>query len=527
MMCSSRSLRALRIAATSVPVAAGLVMAWTGAFAQQSDSDPGPARAVSIVPRVTVTETLTDNVRLSNIDKQSDSVTEISPGIRISSEGRRLKGYLDYSVSRIAYAQNSSSNQSQQTLNTVGTLEAVDNWAFLDFSGSISQQAISAFGTQSIGNTSINANRTEVSSYRISPYVRGQLGDLANYEARYSRAGTSSDAAAASGVKTADGVVKINGNSTFRNLGWSADASQQTIDYSAGRSTTDDRLTLGLSYAITPQLHVFGKAGREANNYTSFDKQSYGTSGFGLNWSPSETTKLSAFRERHSFGDAHSLSFEHRTARTAWKFTDSKGIVVTPSLTGLLTPSGNGIAGFGSIYDLVYSQFASREPDPAARAQLVNAFLQANGLSPDSTVIGNFVTTAVSLERRQDLSFALLGVRDTVTFIASRSESSRLDTLATVIDDLANSSFVRQRGFSVNYAHRLTPNYSLGVLASQQNASGVSSLQDTTLRLLNIIVTGRLGKQVAASVGVRRVVFSSSTAPYTENAVIGTLIVQF
>src|SRR5450830_1205841 len=323
MMCGLLSLRALRITATSVPVAAGLVMASAGAYAQESGSDSGTRRAVSIVPRVSVTETLTDNVRLSSVDKQADLVTEISPGIRISSEGRRLKGYFDYSLSKIAYAQSSSSSQLQQALNTFGTLEAVDNWAYLDFSGSISQQPISAFGTQSIGNTSINANRAEVSSYRISPYVRGRLGDLANYEARYSRVDTNSDAASASGVKTTDGVVKISGDSAFRNLGWSADASQQTIDYSAGRPTEADRLNLGLSYAITPQLRVSANAGREANNYTSFDKQSYGTSGFGVNWSPSERTKLSASRDHRSFGDAHSLSFEHRTARTAWKFTDS------------------------------------------------------------------------------------------------------------------------------------------------------------------------------------------------------------
>lgn len=499
---------------------AGLIMASAGAYAQESASDSGPRRAVSVVPRVSVTETLTDNVRLSNADKQSDMVTEISPGIRINGEGRRLKGYLDYSVDKIGYAQNSSSNQYQRALNTAGTLEAIDNRAYLDFSGSISRQAISAFGTQSIGNTSINANQAEVSSYRISPYLRGRLGDLASYEARYSRAITSSNADAFSNVKTTDGFVKINGDTTLRSLGWSADASQQTIDYSDGRRTDDDHLILGLSYKVTPQLRVSAKAGREANNYTSFDKQSYGASGFGVDWSPSPLTTLSASRDHHdSFGSTHTLSLEHRTARTAWKFNDSRGIVVAPNTAN--------IPGLGSIYDLLYSQLASLEPNPTARAQLVNVFLQANGLSPNVAAINGFLQSAVSLERRQDLSFALLGVRDTVTFIATRSESTRVDKLSAAIDDLSNSSLVRQRGFSANYTHRLTPNYSLGVLASQQDTSGDSSLQDTTLRLLNVSVTGRVGKQALVSVAVRHVVSSGGTTSYIENAVIGTLLVQF
>lgn len=518
MMCSLLSLRALRITATSVPVAASLVVASAGAYAQASDSESGPKRAVSIVPRVSVTETLTDNVRLSRDRKQTDLVTEISPGIRINVEGARVKGYFDYALNGVVHAKNSSSSSTQNALNTLGTLEAVDNLAFVDFSGSISQQAVSAFGTQSTDNTSINANRTEVSSYRISPYVRGRLGDTSNYEARYSRAMTSSNAAAASDVTTVDGLVKISGASAFRNLGWLADASRQRVDFNAGRLTEADRLSLGLSYAITPQLNVSANAGREANNYTSFNKRSSSTSGFGVNWSPSETTRLSASRDHRSFGEAHRLIFEHRTARTAWRFSDSRDVSATPNQTG--------IGSLGSVSDLLFSQFASIEPDPVLRARLVDAFLQANGISPNAVAINSFLTSALSLLRRQDLSFALLGVRDTITFLASRSETRRLDKISTVVDDLNASSVVHQRGFTVNYAHRLTPDYSLGVLASQQNTSGSSSLQDLRLRSLNVNVTGKVGKLAAVSVGLRRVV-SSGTTPYEETALLGGLTLQF
>lgn len=518
-LCSPHSLRMLRIHIAGVPVASILVLLSAGASAQESVSSAGAGRAISIVPRISFTETLTDNVRLTHTGQQSELITEISPGIRIDMEGARVKGYVDYALNEIVYAQNSSPSRTQNALNALGTLEAVDDWAYVDFSGSISQQAVSAFGTPSIDNTSINANRAEVSSYRISPYVRGRLGDMASYEARYSRAITNSDAAAASGIATADGMAKISGDSAFRNLGWSADASQQRVDYSAGRPTESDRLNLGLSYTITPQLRVFASAGREANNYTSFDKQSYDTNGFGVNWSPSEMTRLSASRDRRSFGDAHSVSFERRTARTVWRFTDSKDVLATPSQVG--------VGSLGSIYDLLYSQFASLEPNAAARAQLVNAYLQANGISPNAVVISSFLTSAVSLQRRQDLSFALLGVRSTLTLIATRSEGTRLDTVSAGFDDFNSSAVIRQRGFSVNFAHRLTPDYSLGVLLSQQNTSGESSLQDTTFRFFNVNVTGKVGKRATASAGFRHVVSSSSTVPYVENAITGNLIVQF
>lgn len=509
-----------RFRTVGIPLAGLLVLA-TGAsaYAQEDGAAGAAKRSVTVAPRVSVTETLTNNVRLDSVGQKSEQITEVSPGIRVSVDGARLKTYFDYSLSKVIYAQSSSPSRTQNGLTTFGTLEAIDNWAFLDFSGSISQQAVSVFGLQSLDNTSINANRAEVSTYRLSPYVRGALGSWASYEARYSRSITSSDSATASDVTSGDATVRISGSSAFRKLGWSADASQQNVDYSAGRSTESGRVSVGLTYAVTPQLNLSANGGRESNNFTSPDKQSSGTTGIGVNWSPSQTTQFSATRDNRSFGSTHNLRFEHRTPRTAWSFTDSKGVSNTPNQTG--------IASLGSVYDLLFNQFASLEPDPIARAQLVNAYLQANGISPNAIVTSSFLASALSLQRTQNLSFALLGIRDTITFMASRGESSRLDTISTGLDDFDTSALIRQRGFSVNYSHRLTPDYSLGVLASQQTTSGSASGLDTTLRSLNVNVTGKVAKKATASVGARRVISSSSAKPYTETAVTGNLNVQF
>ena len=519
-MNSLRSFLHLRTVATSVSAAAGLFVPAAGVLAQESVSGLASNLAMTITPRIAITETLTDNVRLSSVDRQSEQTTEISPGIRIIVNGARLKGYFDYSLTEVLYAKNSSPRRTLNSLNSFGTLEAIQNWAFVDFSGMISRQAISAFGNPLIDNTSINTNQAEVATYRLSPYIRGRIGDLVSYEARYSRTITRTDAVAGSGVTTTDAVGRISGDSAFRNLGWRVDASQQSVDYTIGRPTKSDRLSLGLSYTVTPQLNIFVNAGREANNYASLENQSYGTRGFGLRWSLSERTSLSASRDYRFFGEGHNVSFAHRTARTAWRFSDIRGISTTPTQTGITNQGLN--------YDILYSQFASIEPDPILRAQLVNAFLQTNGLNPNAIATRGFLPSAVTLERRQDLLFALLGVRDTITFIATRNESRRLDTLSTGVDDLSTSSLVRQRGLSVNYSHRLTPDYSLGVLASQQNTAGSSALQNTTLRLVNVSLTGRVGKKSFASVGARHANASTGgIGSYVENAVFANLTVQF
>ena len=500
-------MKALRL---TLPAAALLLpVAWA------QDAVP----TVLIEPRVSVTETFTNNVSLQSSNPQSDQITEVAPGIRINIQGARLKTYFDYSLKEIYYAQGSSSNQQQNSLNTFGTFEAVDNWAFIDFSGDISQQAISAFGPQSVSNTAVNANQTEVANYHLSPYVTGRLGNVANYEARVTRALTSSDDASASNSATTTSVVKVGNASAFRSLGWTADVSRQKANYSAGRTTEDDNYSLGLTYAITPQLNVSASAGQESNNFTSEDKQTYDTTSVGLNWRPSERTTLSAVSGKRSFGNTHNWSFEHRSARTVWRFSDVKD--------SSTTANQNGFGTIGNIYDLFYNQLGSSGLTPAERALRVNAFLQQYRFNPNTPVVSTFLTSAVSLQRRQDLSFALLGIRDTITFLMTRSESNRLDTFASALDSLSNGATVIQDGFSVSYSHRLTPDYALGVVLSQQDTKGATAAEETTLKSFNVNLTGKVGQKTAASVGLRRVVSESLVNPYTETAVIGNLTVQF
>jgi uncharacterized protein (PEP-CTERM system associated) len=508
--------RPVRLKIIAMGASALLLMA--GSTCAQTDAEASNKRSVSVVPRLSVTETFTDNVRLNEVTKQSDQTTEISAGLRMNIESPRLKTYFDYALTEIVYAHDEALKHNQNALTTFGTFDAIDNWALVDFSGTISQQAISAFGTQSISSNAINTNQAEVSVYRISPYVRGHLGGIGDYEARYSRQVTQTDAVGASGIATVDGTFKLTGGSNSKSLGWSADVGQQNVSYSTGRATEVSHAKIGLSYGIGPQFKMLAEIGVEQQDLENTERQNYGTNSLGLEWRPSEVTKLSATFGHRAFGEVHNLNFEHRSARTVWKFTDSKDLS-----TSFGQPTQ---ANQGKNYDLLFAQFASVEPDPTARAVLVNNYLQSNGIGTGA-VFNSFLTAAVSLQRRQELSFALLGVRDTIIVTSSRSESSRLDTLSTGQDDLANANLVRQQGLSLNYAHKLTPDYTLGVIVMQQKSSGLTALQDVNLSSFNANLTGKIGKSSSATVGARRIVFEGSALPYAETAFTGNLNLQF
>ena len=488
-----------------------------GVNAQTADAT-GIRPSLIIVPRVSISETWTDNVRLSTNDRQSELITVLSPGIRISANRGRLKGYFDYALNARYFAQNTAGADIQNALTAFGTLEAVENWAFVDLNAGISQQSVSALGTPLVGSTAINGNQNESATVRVSPYVRGRLASAVDYEARYSLTVNRNKSAAVSDADSRDGSIRLGGRGAGGRLGWSLAAQQQNTSYRAGRSTESDLVTAALTYTILPQVNLSVSGGQESNNFTTVNKQSSGTFGYGVSWIPSETTSFSASRESRRFGESFSLSAAHRTARTAWRFTDSRSIANPAAQNGLVP---------GSAFDTFFNQFAGTEPDPVKRATLVNSFLQANGIDPNSSVTTPFATSAVSVVRRQDLSFSLLGIRDTVTFIATRSESSRLDSLSLAVDDLSNGAVVRQSGLSVSYSHRLTPISSMSVLVSTGQLSDSLGLRDNSNRLLNLSFSTRLGLKATAAVSARHVVFDSSTSPYTESAITGTVNLQF
>jgi uncharacterized protein (PEP-CTERM system associated) len=319
-------------------------------------------------------------------------------------------------------------------------------------------------------------------------------------------------------VTTTDWSLRVGERSGLTKLGWSADASHQVIDFSAGRQTENDRIRGVLSYAIDPELRFTAIGGYEANNYVSVDKQGHRIWGLGADWTPSERTRLSASAEDRFFGKSHSLVFQHRSARTAWTFSDIRDVS-----TGFDQPT---LGSQGTAYDLFFSLFASQQPDPVLRARLVEDFLLAAGIPRNAVVFSGSSASAVTLQRRQEVSLALLGLRDTVVFSASQSKATRLDSVVVVSDDFANGNLVRERGLNATWSHRLTPQTALSVTGSISRASGSVGNQSTNLRTIFVAWTGRLGPRTSFSLGARRAAFRGAAEPYDETAVTATLSFQ-
>lgn len=479
-----------------------------------------------ITPTIAVNETATDNVALNTTNK-SDLISDINPGIRIEGSGGRSKLRFDYQLHNLIYAQDSSRNNTQNALNAFGTLEALENWFFIEASGVISQQSISAFGgaTSTTVNTNANNNTTETSTYRISPYFRGSFGSLADYQLRYNLSSTSSKSNSGFDSDTNELVASLKGVTALASLGWSLDASSQKVKFGNGRSNEADRLRGVLSYKVTPAIQVSLIGGREANDYLTVNKESHSTKGVGLDWAPTDRTQVSASREDRFFGKSNSYSFTHRTAGTAWKYVESKDVSAQTNQQSSVS--------LGTFFDLASSICLSILPPSstaAERAACISALL--GPISPTNPVPGGFLTSGVSLQHRREFSFAVVGIRNTVTFAATQTESQALSqgtgTGFLVNEDFSQASNIRQRGGSINWSHKLTPLSSLTGTFSRMTStgSGGATSLETIQKMMNLNFTTKLGPHTNAGLGARHVITEGTTS-YTENAVTGVLSHQF
>ena len=300
-------------------------------------------------------------------------------------------------------------------------------------------------------------------------------------------------------------------------MGWSVDASQQTSDFSLGQNIETRTLRGSLNYAVTPQLLVSGVGGTESTNQISPTRKSYSVTGFGAVWRPSERTRFSVNHENRYFGEAHNIELEHRTARTVWRYVDTRGVS---------NGQDSQPASMGSLFDLLNGFYAQLEPDPIRRTQLVLAEIARLGLPANEQVFNNFLRSSNTVQRVQQLSLALLGQRSIATVAISQSDNRPLDGALNLGDDFDTNTRIRQRGWSLQLAHRLTPNSSIQASLGEQRSVGTAPGLESRVRSASLGLSTLLARRTSGSLQVRRAI-SDGAIPYSESAVIGTITHRF
>ncbi len=485
-----------------------------------SAQDAAGSRPFFLTPTFSADETYLDT-RSSPLYNGGESVTRVSPGFRLSSHSGRVQGSLDYSANLLYRAGRSDTegSQVQNALSAAFIAEAVTNHAFVEAHASISQQTISAFGQQSAdGGLQSNANSTEVATVSLSPSLKGSLGGLADYAVRVNLGATdprSSDAPRSTDTSVS---MQLQSPRTGSLLGWSLSATQQRVDYKGGIGNDTANVTAAVSITPVPELTLSVNGGRESNDDGLGQNVFVNTAGAGLRWAPTNRTNIDIGAERRYFGHSSHATLEHRMQRSIWRYSYSHDTTSSADATGNGTPV--------TLYQQLYDQAASSQPDPALREQAVLDLIRALGRNPNEVISGGFLTSAVSLQRRQDLSLSLLGLRTTLTLQAFSSAVTSLAGTSVTIDPIAGQT-VQQFGYTGTLSYRLTPTASINLLGSRQVTSSTPSQVGNDLKSASVSLSNQVSSRASTSLSARYTVFNSPTDPYRETAITGTVSLRF
>ncbi len=494
------------------------------ATAQDGGGDSTTRQGLGIVPRLSVSETWTDNLALSPDNSRDRAfITSVSPGLTITANTAWLRGSFDYTLDGIIYTKSDRDARVQNQLSTRFTAELVPTALFVDVTGNISQQSISAFGQQSPDGKLDSPNRTETRTLQVSPYWRGRLAGAVSFELRAtgqmrdaSEGGSSGGLGGGSGdSKEGSLQLRLTGP-VGREISWGLTASTTRMHFDqTGLDFRTSSAMGSLSWVADVDWTVGLTGGVERSDYLG--PETSGVYGATLRWTPTPRTKLSADWQHHSYGNSHNLTFEHRMSQVSVRANSSQSIN-----TGEVPTAQTN-------YQLLDLQFSAVEPDPVKRAVLVRGLLAALGLDPSGFSGVGFLSNTATMQRRNDLSLIWAGRRLTATLSGNDNTSRRLSTAPSGSGDFALTDRVRQRGASVSLGYKLTPTANANVSYSRQHSSG-DGVGGNDLRSLTANVTLRLGPRSDAVFGVRQSKFDDTSLfanSYQEHAIYASLTQRF
>lgn len=495
----------------------------------------------TVRPSVQLRETYSDNVALSNdATKQDGFVTELNPRINLLHKSRRLTAAIDYSKQLYTYTggRREGTASDSQNLAASAKAELIDELLTVDAQAAIGQQSNSAFGPQVQGNGFANANRSEVRSFSVTPVLRHRFGTTAVTQLLYSRDRVESDNGAF-GSSSGDTLqATIASGAAFRQFGWSLSYSDQTIQDSIAQGSSSDNLSATLSYRYSPLLTLSVTGGRE---HYQFDGQAADDNSgqywnLGFNWVPSGRTEIQFNAGRRQFGDTYFLNATHRSRHSVWSANYSDSITTTRSE---FLQSGR--IDTASLLDRL---FIASVPDAAARAQVVAAYIRANGLPPTLPNSVNYLSNRYVLQHQFQLAVAFSSARTTLLLSVYDNRRDALSRVA-VDDDLLGLSGgtindnTRQSGVNAGLNWRMSPRSGINLNTTYAKVRSVSDLREENNRSVSLNMTHQFQPLLTGTLEVRHYRGGAgllgapgnsgafNAGAYTENAVSASLTKTF
>jgi uncharacterized protein (PEP-CTERM system associated) len=331
-----------------------LVLSLSGAlgpaFAQQADGDAPvePRRRSNWVatPSLKLAETYTDNVFLSRDGLQhSDWITQITPGISVTTNGPRLRLDAFYAPELVYHAQTEREDKLFHRGNANGTLEVADELLFLEGGARVDQYDVSLQGPLTASNANITGNRTTATSTHLSPYLQRNIGSAARAEARltYTRLESDQNQQALPDNTGRRVFLSLANGPAYKLLTWDLAYTGESIDYETHQQTTTEVLIANARRSITSTVGLLARAGYERYDTGLPDALEDPRYSAGFDWTPTPRTRVAATAGQRLGDETYSFEFRHRTRLTSWNVTYEEDVTTSREqffLPGTQTTAG-------------------------------------------------------------------------------------------------------------------------------------------------------------------------------------------
>jgi len=483
-----------------------------------------------VTPRIDLRETYSDNIGLrSDADARGGFVSEASPTIAVSANGPRLTLNAEAGWRMFAYSNDDSNDlrNSERHYNATARAMLVDQLFFVDAAASGSRQAVSAFGPVSSNNYS-SANNTDISTWRISPYLQHRFGSVAELNMRYTRDSVSGGVGGFANSLANTGSVDLSSGRAFTSVGGNLSYYHQDLKDGLAGVSSSENLTAGLRWSVIRRLALTANVGYDRYEYPVLNESTQGRSwSTGFIWTPSTRTRVQASFGRRYFGKTGALASSYRTQRTVWSLDYNDAI--TTSRQQFLLPAAVDTAA------MLDSLFAANFPDPAQRQQAVQAYMAAAGLPPTLIDSINYLSNRYIRIRRLQGTALLRGARSNLTFTVFRDQRNAMSTQqsdsALLLGQLSTlNDNTRQRGASANFDYRLSTRSNAYASLSASRIQSLDTQLTNNLSETHFGATHRFDAKTQGNLEFRHnrgSAYQYGNGSYHENAIAATFSVQY
>jgi uncharacterized protein (PEP-CTERM system associated) len=489
------------------------------AFAPSSHAD------VTFTPSVTLRETWTDNVNLLPAEQARRAfVTEISPAFSVLAKNQRVDLAARYQYRHFVYSDKDVPNLRNGGSELGADLKArvVDDLLFLEASASRGQEAISAFGPALADNLYTSTNRTDVSTWRISPYLVHRFGSSANLLARYTRDSLKTGRMGY-GDTDGDSINLALSSPEERRIGWNLRYDRQQLSEERIGDSSFYSAQAGLSWRLAPSFALNAGGGYDSYDYNALGGRTSGKSwNVGYQYTPSPRTSLTMSYGHRYFGKSRALSALHRSRNTVWNISYNEAVTTTRQQ--FLLPATVDTA---SLLDRL---FLPNFPDAVLRRQAVEAYLRSSGLPPSLANDINYLSNRYLLQQQFQATAGFTGARSVLllTLFDTRREALSVQQadsplLGNNLSSLNDNT--RQRGAALNYSYRLSPRSDAYASLDASRAVSLSTGIRQSNRGLRMGLNRQFQRKLLGTLELRRLQGSAggSATSYTENAVSASL----